>query len=296
MKNPTRIALILLIIIASFFFVTGGGVGIVSKFFANKIEKSIQTADKAGIADTLKKLISTPGALRVPSTTSENTGAGEISTSAILSATNKARFDNGALAPLIENQKLDASARMKLNDMFAKQYFEHVSPSGVGIDNLAAEVGYSYIVIGENLALGNFKTGAEIVDAWMNSPGHRANILNTRYSEIGIAAGFGNFEGNTVWIAVQHFGLPLSACPAVAQALKADIEANQAALGDLEQEITPLKEQIDQENHNGSKYQEDVKKYNNLVNAYNSLLDNTKNEITTYNAEVAAFNACAQGN
>ena len=298
MKNIKYLGFISLIV-AIIFFVKHDGIDFVSKYFADQTisEKPASPTDspnnQTGIVDSIKKLVSTPGPLRVPAGTSENTATGEISASEILIATNKARADNGNLVALNENQKLDASARIKLNDMFTKQYFEHVSPSGAGIQNLAAQVGYDYIVIGENLALGTFKTGAEIVDAWMNSPGHRANILNNRYSEIGTAVGKGVFDGNTVWIAVQHFGLPLSACPEVNQALKADIDVKQAQLGDLDQEISQLRAQIDQENHNGSKYQEDVRNYNNLVSAYNSLLDQIKNKITEYNNEVAAFNACA---
>ncbi len=298
MKNIKRIIFILLII-AAIFFIRNGGINFVSKIFTNRnIPEKISSPtsnsnNQTGIIENIQKIVSTPGALRVPLNTSGNTSTATISAEDILSATNKARAENGNLAALIENQKLDASALIKLNDMFNKQYFEHVSPSGVGIKNLAAQVDYDYIVIGENLALGTFKTGAEIVDAWMNSPGHRANILNNRYSEIGIAVGKGVFDGNNVWMAVQHFGLPLSACPEVNQALKADIEVEQAKLGDLNQEISLLKAQIDQENHNGSKYQEDVKNYNNLVSTYNSLLNQIKIKITEYNSEVAAFNTCA---
>ncbi len=287
-------------IAVAIFFIGNGGINFVSNFFAGQTgEENIlieETGNQSGITDAVKKIISTPGALRISSGDSVLAEIRDISASGIIQATNKARNDNGVTALLVENQKLNASARIKLEDMFSKQYFEHVSPNGIGIENLAAEVGYDYIIIGENLALGTFKTSAEIVKAWMNSPGHRANILNERYSEIGIAAGKGNFEGNTVWVAVQHFGLPLSACPEVDAALKVDIEANQAALGDLEQEITMLAEEIDQESRNRPKYREDVKKYNNLVVAYNSLLDTTKNKISEYNGEVAAFNACAAGN
>ena len=61
--------------------------------------------------------------------------------------------------------------------------------------------------------MGNFKNDQDLVSAWLNSPGHRANILNTRFTEIGTAVLKGFYEGREVWMAVQEFGLPLSSCP-----------------------------------------------------------------------------------
>src|SRR5262249_8345343 len=109
----------------------------------------------------------------------------------VIKWTNIQRQENGALPALTVNAKLNESAQLKLKDMFAKQYFEHVSPSGVGPDGLANEVGYAYASIGENLALGNFADDRALVQAWMDSPGHRANILGKSYREIGVAVGKG---------------------------------------------------------------------------------------------------------
>jgi uncharacterized protein YkwD len=53
---------------------------------------------------------------------------------------------------------------------------------------LAKKVNYEYVVVGENLAEGDFTSDADLVKGWMDSPGHRANILNTKYEEIGIAS------------------------------------------------------------------------------------------------------------
>jgi len=58
-------------------------------------------------------------------------------------------------------------------------YFAYNSPSGVGVDDLAGNFGYKFIAIGENLALGNFENDEVLLQGWMNSPGHRENILNT---------------------------------------------------------------------------------------------------------------------
>src|SRR6185369_15716694 len=117
------------------------------------------------------------------------------------------------LPALKENALLDKAAKKKLDDMFAQQYFEHINPQGKGPSDLAKSVGYDYIAIGENLALGNFKNDAELVQAWMDSPGHRANILNKQYTEIGVAVGQGTYEGKKTWLAVQEFGRPTSSCP-----------------------------------------------------------------------------------
>ena len=69
--------------------------------------------------------------------------------------------------------------------------------------------------------------------AWMNSPGHRANILNPHFQEIGVAVGKGMYEGHETWIAVQSFGMPLSACPASDANLKIKIDANNGMIFNL---------------------------------------------------------------
>jgi uncharacterized protein YkwD len=92
--------------------------------------------------------------------------------------------------------------------MFENQYFAHESPTGEKVSDLAKKFGYDFLLIGENLAMGNFSSDEDLVLAWMESPGHRENILNEKYQEIGVAVKKGIFEGKEVWIAVQHFGLP----------------------------------------------------------------------------------------
>lgn len=75
----------------------------------------------------------------------------------IIKLTNIQREKMGLL-PIKENAKLDLSSLTKVKDMFEKQYFEHNSPSGAGVKDLAESVGYEFIIIGENLALGNFES------------------------------------------------------------------------------------------------------------------------------------------
>ncbi len=84
-------------------------------------------------------------------------------------------------------------------------YFDHVNPvTGSTLVDRAEAAGYDYLVIGENLAAGQ-RSPQEVVDAWMNSEGHRANILDPRYTEIGIAVRVGGSYG-IYW--VQEFGRP----------------------------------------------------------------------------------------
>jgi uncharacterized protein YkwD len=112
---------------------------------------------------------------------------------AVMCLVNRERAQNGEL-PLKENAQLDASAEAHVRDMVANDYFEHVSPSGsTPVDRdresgyiPASPVGY---VVGENLAWGtlSLSTAQAIVAAWIASPGHLANILESQYRETGIA-------------------------------------------------------------------------------------------------------------
>lgn len=115
--------------------------------------------------------------------------------------------------------------------MLARQYFEHKSPTGETVGDLANHTDYHYLVIGENLALGNFDTNQAVIDAWMASEGHRANILDPRYVDIGISAIKGTYKDDSVWVIVQHFGLPISVCPPSADpTLKTSISAETLSL------------------------------------------------------------------
>jgi outer membrane murein-binding lipoprotein Lpp len=216
------------------------------------------------------------------------TGAG------VLMWTNKNREDAG-VKDLIENATLSEMAKEKLNDLFVGQYFEHESPSGVGPGDLAKQVGYDYIVIGENLALGNFDGDKALVDAWMASPGHRANILNTRYQEIGVAVGQGVFEGKKTWIAVQEFGLPVTACPQPSRANKAAIDQGKKTVDALEASLGAQKIIIDGITLKyGDDYNAKVEKYNTTVHQFNAAVIALKAKISAYNKEVATFNNCAE--
>lgn len=211
----------------------------------------------------------------------------------VLLWTNKNREDNAEI-DLTQNSVLSKMAKQKLEDMFTNQYFEHESPSGVGPSDLAKQVGYDYIIIGENLALGNFDGDKALVDAWMASPGHRANILNVRYREIGIAVGQGVFEGKKTWVAVQEFGIPITACPQPSSVIKSAIDQAKKDVDKLEVSLTAQKKAIDEASPKyGADYEAMVSKYNASVHKFNALVTSLKDKIANYNKQVSLFNNCA---
>lgn len=230
-----------------------------------------------------------PGPLRAVSQTSK---ASNLTVRGVIERTNIERAQNGGLSALTENELLNRDAQMKVDDMFAKQYFEHVSPIGVGPADLAKAVGYAYVIVGENLALGDFGSDQGVVTAWMNSPGHRANILNVHYQEIGAAVGKGIYEGNETWLAVQSFGMPLSACPAIDYTLKSQIDVNNITIATLRAELDAKKAQIDATPASEYNYNIYVNEFNAIVPEYNRIVGNNRTIVADYNAGVQAFNSC----
>ena len=94
--------------------------------------------------------------------------------------------------PLTENLMLQRAAELHSLDMAKRRYFEHRDPDGVQPDARIVHQGYPPILVGENLAWAEtFKSPpAVIFSLWMKSPGHRANILEPRYREIGIGMAY----------------------------------------------------------------------------------------------------------
>jgi len=111
---------------------------------------------------------------------------------------------NLGLKILSDNPVLDKAALLKAQDMIAKNYFSHQSPSGVSPWFWFKKVGYNYRYAGENLAVG-FVDSDEVFRAWFNSPSHRENILNPNYKEVGTAILQGFGSDNTTLV-VQIFG------------------------------------------------------------------------------------------
>ena len=102
------------------------------------------------------------------------------------------------LAALTEDAALTRTARMKSQDMRDRGYFDHNSPTYGTPFQLMKSQGITYRTAGENIAMG-YRTPEAVVNAWMNSAGHRANILNASYTKIGV----GYVESGNYW--TQHF-------------------------------------------------------------------------------------------
>jgi uncharacterized protein YkwD len=130
-----------------------------------------------------------------------------ISQDNVIKLTNESRASFG-LSKLTFNEQLTQAAQKKADDMLAKQYFAHNTPDGLKPWDFIKAVNYNYVVAGENLAI-HFKEVEDVEEAWMNSPGHRANILNKDFEEIGIGISQGIFEGYDTTIVVQMFGTPM---------------------------------------------------------------------------------------
>lgn len=153
---------------------------------------------------------------------------------------NDDREDMG-LPKLTINDKLISAADMKAADMAAKSYFAHNSPDGKTPWYWIQKAGYEYVYAGENLAV-NFSNSADVEEAWMDSPTHKANILHNKYSEIGIATASGTYKGGRTIFVVQMFGSPkkkavtpapkpVAAAPLSSPEVAAELsEANQIAV------------------------------------------------------------------
>lgn len=114
----------------------------------------------------------------------------------VITLTNQERAKYG-LSPLSFNWQLGRVARYKSNDMRDKNYFSHTSPTYGSPFTMIKNFGISYTAAGENIAMGQ-KTAWEVVQGWMNSPGHRANILNTNFTQIGVGYSKSS-SGKTYW-------------------------------------------------------------------------------------------------
>jgi len=125
-----------------------------------------------------------------------------------------------SLPPLAVNPILEETARRKALDMAAQGYFAHTSPDGKSPWYWFTDTGYRFSYAGENLAV-NFTDSLDVERAWMNSPGHRANILNGNFTEIGIATSRGTYQGRDTIFVVQMFGKPVRSAMLASQTIPA---------------------------------------------------------------------------
>jgi len=132
--------------------------------------------------------------------------AGTTSTtfaSQVVKLTNSERTKAGCKA-LKSDAQLKSAAQKHSADMAKRDYFSHTSKDGRSPFDRMTDAGYAYSAAAENIAAGQ-RTPADVVKGWMNSAGHKANILNCAYSEIGVGYAKGGSYG-TYW--TQDFGKP----------------------------------------------------------------------------------------
>ena len=134
--------------------------------------------------------------------------ATEMSSSALLSATNSQRTNNSR-SSLTINQQLTSAAQAKANDMVARNYWSHNTPDGQQPWVFVSNAGYKYTKAGENLAYG-FATSSDTVIGWMNSATHKANLLDSAFSEVGfgIANGSDYNQSGQETVVVAMYGQP----------------------------------------------------------------------------------------
>lgn len=130
--------------------------------------------------------------------------SGNIDQKRIIELTNQERKKAG-VDPVNENSALGKAATLKARNMFEENYWAHFAPSGKSPWDFILGSGYKFTFAGENLAK-NFSTSEDVVKAWMASPTHRDNLLNSKYKDIGIAVEEGILNGQKTILVVQEFG------------------------------------------------------------------------------------------
>ncbi len=227
-------------------------------------------------------------------TSNVSVGGSSLDANDIITLTNQERKNNNQLlVNLNGNRVLAKIASVRVKDMFAEQYFEHNSPAGDNASKEAVNNNYSYITIGENIALGSFDGSKGVVTAWMNSPGHRANILNVNYTEIGVYAEQGNYKGQNVWIAAQIFGKPMGYCREADVELKNKIANYEYSAENMSKNIKGIDADLKTlSSTDVQTYNAKIAERNNLAGLYNNLVAEIKSLVIEYNKEVSTYNTC----
>jgi uncharacterized protein YkwD len=201
--------------------------------------------------------------------------ATNVTITALADATNQQRAAQG-LGALALQSKLNEGAQAKANHMIANNYWAHTAPDGTEPWDFFSRAGYNYQNAGENLAYG-FDASAEIVDAWMDSPGHRANVLGN-YKDMGFGYASGDsYQGGQYTVVVAFYGTQQATKPAAkatptpapvvtAEPAKQETPAPEPVVEAETAQPTPKAEPIstDQEVQ-----QEEPQTVNNLQNIFN---------------------------
>jgi hypothetical protein len=144
--------------------------------------------------------------MAVPTLSGRASDAGAVSSPNVVKQTNEVRAKNG-VAGLKLDPLLSRAAQAKAEDMAARGYFAHQTPDGRTPWDWIEGAGYDFLAAAENLAVG-YPTDDGLISAWMESEGHRHNLLNQKYTDVGIGIARGRYKGQETIFVVQMFGKP----------------------------------------------------------------------------------------
>ncbi len=168
-----------------------------------------------------------------------------LTSEAIVEQTNLERRA-ASLPKYRDNDMLATAAEEKARDMATRSYFSHATPEGEKTWNLVRENGYAFSRVGENLAV-KFSDPARVVSLWLASPGHRANLLNEKFVDIGVGIAEGVYQGATTTFVVALYATPLTPAKEAIGEVKGEQESSQESAGLLasveperEQEVVPV--------------------------------------------------------
>jgi len=172
---------------------------------------TVENVEKTTTSAAPSKTTTTTTTTKAASGSGKNSGSGSNSSSSkadsyaakVLELTNQERASAGCKA-LTMNATLSKAAQGHSEDMAENDYFDHTGQDGRSPFDRMADAGYEFSAAAENIAMGQ-QTPAAVMDAWMNSEGHRENILNCTYTEMGLGYAVGG--GSPYW--TQTFGKPL---------------------------------------------------------------------------------------
>jgi len=164
----------------------------------NNVNKSINNANSTSNTSN-SPAKSANSASQVPSTQITNSSSAQFRALQIeiINLVNQQRT-NAGLKPLSEYSALTSVAMLKAEDLAINNYFDHISPTYGSPGNMIKNKGINYSSAGENIAKGQ-TSAQQVMNDWMNSPGHRANILNNKYTQIGVGIAR-NVQGQYVWV------------------------------------------------------------------------------------------------
>lgn len=193
--SPIAVVVAVAVVIA----LVAGSIG----FFLGAVGKKNSVAETPSSSSTVP---ATSGAIGTSTTIGSTSKPVQITAeeSLMLNSVNTERAKE-SLSALMWCPALARSATEHSKDMANQNYFEHEGLDGRQVSDRAFDQGYKYQTVGENIAVGQ-RSVAEVMVAWMNSPGHRANIMKPEYRHLGsgVAAGYFKEQQSIYW--TQNFG------------------------------------------------------------------------------------------